>query len=89
MLADADFFALTRFLGASAFGRDITRAGAIDLCVKEARDGLRRLGAVAQQPLKIAVYDLTGSEIDDIQWDADGIFVDGRPLTIEPEIIRV
>lgn len=89
-MSDPDFLALVYVLGGSCFGRSKDKEQALRRVVLETKDFVRALGQKPKKGavLKINLYDLSDSGIQQVTWDDFGVKADGKPMTIKPELVE-
>jgi hypothetical protein len=85
---DSDFLAVVFIMGGSCYGRSKDRAKAISRCWAEAKDFADVFGGFKKgAQVKLNVFDLSNTGVDQVTWHTGGFEADGKPLEVKPEIV--
>lgn len=85
---DSDFLAVVFIMGGSCYGRATSKSRAVSICWREAKDFAGVFGGFKKgAEIKLNVFDLSNTGVDQVTWDDYHFKGDGKTLEVKPEIV--
>jgi hypothetical protein len=90
MADDPDYLAIVYIMAGSCYARSKTREEALRRVKAEAKAFARPFGGFKKGAvLKVNLFDLSNTGIQEVTWDDMGIHADGNPMPIEAEVVTL